>query len=620
MRSLASLRPVLARSMQDICNGPAPAVQEPCAAPQELPQASAWESATDAGRARAYTRLDAVARSDALVTEGLPRSAADVQAARERGVSRSALAGWRGRIRGVAVGERLAALLDRPGRGRPRKNEWAGLGADELWRHWSSDYLREEAPDAAAVHRRLMLIASERGWGCPSLRAFTRRTEREIPKAERVRARQGAVAALDLHPYQTRTVAGLKPLEIVNGDGRRHDVIVRFPTGRQGRPVVWMWQDIRTRRILSWRIGETESSDLVRTALHELIVAHGVPERLVVDQTLAASSKFLTGGMSGRKRWRSTGEELLGILALLEIQYSPTAVDTDAGGRGKGRGRSKPVERAFGDLARQVDTHPLLVGAYTGRSTQDRPETHRTNVVALETFATVLTAAVAEHNARPGRRTEAAAGRSFDQVWAEEIKGAAVRRMTQAQASVLLLAAEDVTVNADGTFTLRCGRGARMPVNRYHSPALVERAGQSLVARFDPGELHGAVYLHVRDGRYIGRAECVLPVGFADAGTARRHEAARRDLRRAAERGLRARRDLEELARAHRDLPSPPAPNDPASGVVRLVANGSLPQLPSPNPGSDPVTSAATKTAPSRPRRGVAAALRIIQSQKDSDL
>ena len=191
-------------------------------------------------------------------------------------------------------------------------------------------------------------------------------------------------------PHQTRTVEGLAPLDIVNGDGRRHDVIVEFPSGRQGRPVVWIWQDVRTRRVLAWRAGETESADLVRTSLHELIVAHGVPGRVVVDSTRAASAKWATGGQANRKRWRSSGEELPGLLALLEIGYSATTVDTDAAGRGKGRGRAKPVERAFLDLSRQIDTHPALAGAATGRSPVDRPETHRTRAAPWAEFLGVL--------------------------------------------------------------------------------------------------------------------------------------------------------------------------------------------------------------------------------------
>ncbi len=372
------------------------------------------------------------------------------------------------------------------------------------------------------------------GWPLPPLLAFRRRSARELTRREVVRAHEGALAVMDLAPHQIRTVDGLRPLDIINGDGRRHDVIVEFPSGREGRPVSWIWQDIRTRRPLAWRVGETESADLVRTSLHALIVEHGVPGRVLVDSNRAASAKWATGGQPHRKRWRSTDEELPGLLKLLEIRYSATTVDRDAAGRGKGRGRAKPIERAFGDLARQIDTHPALAGAATGRSPSDRSETHRMRAVPIEKFFEVFECCILEHNAWTGRRTEAAAGRSFDEIWVEEIAGTVVRRLAPAQAAILLLAAEDTKVDRSGSLRLKAGRGAGLPASRYHHPDLVERAGERVVARFDPADLHGAIQVFDRAGRWLCTADCVTPVGFADAAAPREWELARKRMRKAA--------------------------------------------------------------------------------------
>ena len=531
----------------------------PCAADSKP---VAWESATDAQRKRALGRLRAVARSGELAAAGVPRADADAAAALDAGVSTRAVANWRKRILGMKSGERLAALLDAPGRGRLRR-EWGDDGADTLWRMWRTDWLREEAPDAAAVYRRIAGVAEARGWGCPPIQAFVRRTRREIPRRELVRAREGALAVMNLAPHQTRSVAGLRPLDIVCGDGRRHDVMVEFPGGKTGRPCVWAWQDVWSRKILAWRAGESETADLVRLSLHELIVEHGVPEKILVDSTRAASAKWLTGGMKNRRRRRSPGEELPGLLALLEIECSVTAIDRDAGGRGRGRGRSKPVERALGDLARQVDTHPLLAGAYTGRSPADRPETHRLRAAPWDDFVSVLTGAVLKHNARSGRRTEIAAGRSFDEAWAEGIARTRVRRLTPNRAAILLLAAEDRRVGNDGTIILRAGRGSGLPANRYHHPDLVERAGERVVARFDPANLHGVIHIHDSEGRYLCAAQCLLPVGFADARASGEWQRARRRERRAAEKGLAARRDMDGLLAALGDAAGARSPETP---------------------------------------------------------
>ncbi len=553
--------------------------------PEKLPcndLETAWNAATDAQRERAVKRLRAVERSEALAAEGIMRAEADGIAALECGASKSAVATWRRRARGAGRGDRLRTLLDAPGRGRPRA-EWTGTAAETLWTLWRTDWLREEAPDAAAAHRRVEAVAQARGWECPPLQAFTRRVRREVSRREVVRARKGALAAMNTSPHQTRSVAGLRPLDIINGDGRRHDVLVEFPNGREGRPVAWMWQDVWSRRILAFRAGETESADLVRLALHAVITRHGVPGRILLDSTRAASAKWLTGGMRGRRRWRSADEELPGLLALLDVKFSTTAIDRDAGGRGKGRGRAKPIERAFGDLARQIDTHPLLAGAFTGRSPSDRPETHRRCAAPFADFLRVLENAVAEHNARPGRATEIAAGGSFDEAWAAGLADCAVRRLVPSQAAVLLLAAEDAKIDSAGCLRLKAGRGSGLPPNRYHHPDLVERAGSRVVARFDPECLHDGVHVFDREGRFVCRAPCLVPVGFADTEAAGAYERARRRARRAAETSLAAQNDMDALIHAL-DETAPPAPPAARPAAVRVVAGGGLPESVPPKP------------------------------------
>ena len=573
----------------------------------EPPDDGAWERASEAQRAGAAVRRKAVQRANTLHAEGYLRRDADARAGEEVGASASAVRQWRGKVKRAPPGEELAALLDKPRPGRPRA-VWSFPGAEDLWRSWRTDYLREEAPCATVVHERLGEIAAARGWALPPIGAFCRRTERDFTRAEIVRAREGALAAMNLVPHQTRTVADLKPLEIINGDGRRHDVLATLPSGKEGRPVVWVWQDVRTRKVLAWRAGETESADLVRTSLHQVIDEHGVPGRVLVDSTRAASAKWATGGQSGRKRWRSTDEELPGLLSILDVGYSATKVDRDAAGRGKGRGRAKPVERAFLDLANHIDTHPLLAGAYTGRSTTDRPETHRMRAVPWETFIDVVDQCVKKHNAREGRKTEAAAGRSLDQVWAEEIADTVVRRLSPAQAAILLLAAEPSTIDNSGCLRLKAGKGAGLPANRYHHPDLVERFGESVIVRFDPEDLHGTVHVFDAKGHYVCAADCIVPAGFADAAAAKEWEAARRRQRRSVEQGLDARRDMGELQRTMASLPKHQAVPEVTPAAIRLVTGESVPQPPVDGDARAP-----------RPRSKFMAALATVQRLEESE-
>ena len=400
----------------------------PVETPLPAPPPGPWDQASDTERARALTRLAAVDRSDALAATGMFRRASDALAATEAGFSTSSVAGWRRRLKGVAASARAAALLDGPRSGRPSRS-WSAPGAAILWTHFLTDYLRLERPGATAVWRRTARIAVARGWPMPPLAAFMRRLGREVPVPERVRGRDGAIATMDLSPHQTRTVAGLAPLAIVNGDGKRHDVQVCLPSGRVGRPHVWYWQDVLSRKILAWAADGAETERIIRVSLHEVIITHGVPGRVVIDNTRAAASKSLTGGRQRRRnRSADPAAELPGTLSLLGIACSTTTVDRDAAGRGVGRGRAKPIERAFGDLCTGIDTDPRLAGTYTGRSPADRPENHRSRVASWDTFLAIVAECVAEHNARPGRATEAAAGRSLDATFAQAMAGTVVPR------------------------------------------------------------------------------------------------------------------------------------------------------------------------------------------------
>ena len=624
--SLAA-RPAALVKRQD--NAPASSVQEPGNRTSAVTgEVSSRLSATDAQRARGLGRVVACERSDALVAGGMSRAEADTLAAREavesgvlKRASPRSVGHWRALLT-AADGDPLEALLDAPRSGRPRKDEWSGAGADTLWTAWKSDYLRLAAPPGTHVHDRLRLDHAEpNDWCLPPVESFLSRTRREFTEFEITLARRGMIAALDLYPHQIRTVDGLEALQIINGDGHKFKLLVRFPTGRIGRPVGWFWQDVRTRYVPSYELGETESADLLRTSLFRLITRWGKPSRVVVDNTLAAAAKWLTGGQRGRKRWKSTKEELQGILALLRIRYRPTQVDRNAAERGVGRARAKPIERIFGvgDLAERIEKHPDLEGAYTGRSTEDRPENHRAEPADWETFVRVVEECVRIHCSRGGRRTEIANGRSLDEIWADEYGRIVAQKLSPAQASILLLAPEPITVNEDGTFALKAGRGAHIPNNRYYHPSLVGRTRQRFVARFNPGDLHGPVHVHTMDGRFVCTAACRHKVGFADTEAARAYERARKQQARAAKRSLEAKGVVVGLRRARRAPAVVPSEPDVRPAAVGLVAGSGLPELPprASAPASSARPPANKERGPDRTQSALRAGLRVIQEKAD---
>ena len=496
--------------------------------------------ATRDARQRAAVRSGAVARSLALIAEGRSEFQADSLAAEEAGVKRAAVMRWRKR---AAREDAAAGLMGRGGAGRP-SNAWKTPGAEEAWRIWCADYLREEAPGAAACWRRVRDLARVRGWTIPCERMFRLRLRRDVPPEVIALRRGGVEAVLKLYPDQVRTVAGLAPLDAVSGDGDRHRVFVLTPDGRRIRPVAWYWQDVRTRKILGWHIGETESQDVVRLAFVRMLDDFGAPRVVVIDNTHAASSKWWSANT--RRGWRSDAERVPGVMEELGIRVVHTHVEREVSGRGLGWGQAKPVERIFLDVSEGIDRHPLCAGAYAGPHPTAKPANYETATVPWDVFLAVVADGVREYNARPEREMEVAnGGRSIDDVWTAEVASTPVRRLTPEQRALLLLACESTQVNADGTFKLAAGRGTGLPANIYHHDslrALVARRAdrRRVVARLDPDNLHQGVWVYDLEMRFLCFAECQVKAGFLDTEAARRHNRARNEFLRATKRAAAA--------------------------------------------------------------------------------
>ena len=396
------------------------------------------------------------------------------------------------------------------------------------------------------------------------------RLRAETAPAVVIRAREGRIAAAATFPHQVRSVEDLRPLDWVSGDGYRHNLFVRVPSGTVGRPLSWYWQDVRTRRLLAYRPGETESAELVRLAFHDLVTQAGVPGGVVLDNTRALG-KWLTSGSKRGKRL-SDAEAIPGILDLLGVRVTHTGIERTAGGKARGRGQAKPVERAFQDLGEEIDRHPMAAGAWTGPGPLAKPENHGGRILEWAEFLAIQADGVRRYNARDGRRMEAADGRSCDAVWAAEIQTTPIRRLTRAQEALLLLAVESTVVKRDGSFRLAAGKGAGLPPNRYADEALIAHAHRKVVVRFDPRRLHEAVEVHDPAGRWVCRAACVVPVGFADTGAARAQARARRAYQRARDQTTTARDRIEDLLAAE-GATLTPAPTPPPPTVVRPVAD-----------------------------------------------
>ncbi|WP_409790396.1 transposase domain-containing protein [Sphingomonas pseudosanguinis] len=376
------------------------------------------------------------------------------------------------------------------------------------WQILKSDYLRPEKPSFAACYNRLVEdYARPNGVTLPSAKTLQRRMDAEITKSLKTLKRDGREASRRAVPPQQRTVADLHAMEVVNVDGHTFDVFVRWEDGRIGRPVMVGIQDVYSRKLLAYRIGETECTLLTRMAFADLFCLHGIPVHAVLDNGRAFASKALTGGAATRFRFKIKDTDATGVLTALGIKTHWTLPY---------RGSSKPIERTWRDVCEDIAKHPAVAGAYTGNKPDAKPENYRERAIPIAEFRAHVAQRVAALNARAGRRTEVAQGRSYDDVFAASYAVSPIGIATPEQLRLALLMAEDRRCDrASGTVTLAG--------NRYWSEDMIDLAGKTVTVRFDPDDLHAGVHVYRVTGEYFGHAPVIEATGFFDkAGSIRR--------------------------------------------------------------------------------------------------
>ncbi len=473
---------------------------EPASASEDL-----WEwfgGQPEKVKAEAQRRLDAVAAVQQL-HEGLKvgKNVAVRTISSQHEVSPATLWTWMKLAAGVDRKDWLPALAP-----RRRGGGKAAEIPEELWQLFKSDWLRLSAPPAAASYDVVRRKARELGIAVPSIKAFQRRMAREIDPYVVVLLREG-VDALQRHvPSIRRTVDDIHVLEWVNIDGHVFDVEVKHPdTGKPMRPTLVGIQDVRSSKILAWRVGVSESVATVRLVFADLIRDFGIPKDIILDNGRGFAAKWLTGGALTRYRFKILPEDPQGLLVQLGVNIHWATPF---------HGQAKPIERAWGDLCNHISKSAEMDGAYTGNSPVNKPANRGSRAMDWDEFRELVDHGIREHNAREGRTGRDYAGRSFDQVFAEGWASAIIEKPSRQQLRDSLLAVERKRGDA------KSGE-IRLLGNRYWSLECREIAGKYVTVRFDPDDLHTEIHVYGENGAFLFTAPVLEDFGFKDqAGAA----------------------------------------------------------------------------------------------------
>ena len=499
---------------------------------------SRYEQLPDKQKAICKSRHQCLCFADDLHKGGLTIDAANIIAARRHDVSVRSVYIWQNMVAGLYRPDWLAALA--PAFKANAKTKECHQAA---WDILVADYMRPSKPAFSACYRRMVEVAEKKGWQpIPQERVLRRRLSVEVPKAVQILARNGKEKVASLYPAQRRDRSMLHAMEAVNMDGHKLDVFVQVPwSDKPVRLYLIGIQDLFSGKVLAWRLSDAENWEIVRLVIGDMIENYGIPERITLDNGRAFASKWISGGTNNRYRFKIKNDDPEGLLKTFGIETQWTTPYS---------GKSKPIERAWRDLAEYISKHPFCAGAYTGNKPDAKPEDYGTRAVPFEKFKEHIAETIEQHNARSGRRGGNCKGRSFNQTFEDSLKepSTIIRTATEAQKALWLLAAEAVRAQK--------GSGEiHFKGNRYWAKELNAFAGNKVAIRFDPDNLHKAIRVYDLQNRLICIADCIDDTGFYDQTTARLHNHARRDF----EKGVRLQKEAtikmspEKLAEIYED-------------------------------------------------------------------
>ena len=533
-------------------------------AKERLERSEAWgrfERLVDGAKAKAMGRLGVIVEVDDMTLAGTAKELALRLVCDRRRIATRTYYDWESRIHGVERADWLPYLADHY-IGRTSTAEMS----PEAWEYFKADWLTQSQPALMASYTRTVEAGEGKGWIIPCAKTFKRRVQREIPAEVVVRMREGDEAVARMYPAQRRDRSSLHALEAVNWDGHKFDVFCRWPDGTIGRPIASVFQDLYSGKILAWRIDRSENTDAFRLAFGDMAERYGYPDHIVIDNTLTAANKEMTGGTPNRYRFKIKPDDQHGVFTILGIKVHWTQVY---------HGQSKPIERAFGDLCAQyISRSPECVGAYTGNNPMAKPENYGSKAIPFDIFIGIVEREIRRHNAREKRESRVCGGvMSFDQAFEASYANAPIRKALPDHRFLWMLKSEVVTARKPDGHVELAG-------NRYWCPQLARLIGTKVVLRYDPTNLHQDIRVYRLDGAFIATAELHEDTGFFDEAGKEKISKARRSWVRGTKMASEAMVQM-TAAQAGAQRPVPPEEVLPEAKVVRATF-GNLALKPAP--------------------------------------
>jgi transposase InsO family protein len=334
-------------------------------------------------------------------------------------------------------------------------------------------WLVEGKPSFESCIRRL----KEEDPDFPSLSACRRRLRKEIesgnlPLDTIYLYRHGEKAwARKCQSFISREIRTIASGEFYSLDHYQIDVLVVAENGKLIFPYFTGCLDIRSRKMLGWRIGGPPNDEAVRLAFVRACLNFGIPSDVLIDNGKDFRSRTFSGGPI-RHRLQVDVESLKAVLFLLQIRgHFSLAFNPQS---------KAHIERFFRTYG---DGFCSLWPTYRGSNVQKRPDQlqkaiDRGEIPTIQKFEEATAAWIrADYNCRP-HGGDGMDGRSPDEVWGFNN---VARAIDPKSLNLLLLKnSRPLVISRNGVSIL--GR-------TYWSECLLPIRGQQIYVRYDPGRM-----------------------------------------------------------------------------------------------------------------------------------
>lgn len=382
------------------------------------------------------------------------------------------------------------------------------------WEWFVSEWAIQSKPPISVVYRRYKQEAAKRGWTVPSVDWFEDRTKTiAIPVLTYLR--EGDRALQEALPPIIRDYEKLPIHSIWCSDFRRLDLWCVID-GEVCQPHMIAWQELRTRKILAWRLVKNPNPDAVRLCFRDAMLAsEAMPVNIYVDNGMEYAAKCNTGGATRRNRFKKRDDEVWGLFTLLNVNIIWST---------PGYAWSKPIESFWAGFKQGLENRREFEGAYKGASPDQRPENAAPNkekAAAVAVQEARINALIGEEIAafhNRGHRGHGMKSRSPNDVWAElrAVPDLLQRSPTGTQLRLCLVRMEAVKLDRYGQFTLQ---GSKYGSERLATERL---PNMTYTVLFDPDNLARPVSV-LLNGEFYCEASPIGVVQFGDTEAVREH-------------------------------------------------------------------------------------------------